>query len=228
MRQVFLEKWVRQSDELHHGMTPPNTTDWYLTENEQRGCVLPPPRHLLFIHLVFPLPCLFSVRFSVDTENPIRACLSDKKTMIKLWKKNTSWRHIGRFNYINLIRRKFQNIITVKYCASPLPQTFIILNLWILMRTSVKTGSVRPYFQGNRGHSYLLHQYPCWQVAQNISAFCTSGFMDQMFSSSSPKTSFLPSGAWGTEEQLRLEASFKVCTHIFPSIKSTSWYNGLI
>lgn len=209
-------------------MTPPNTTDWYLTENE-RGVAFSLRLVIFCLFTWFSLRPACSVFSSVwILKIPSALVWGTKKRWSSCGKKNTSWRHIGRFNYINLIRRNFQNIITVKYCASPLPQTLIILNLWILMRTSVETGSVRPYFQGNRGHSYLLHQYPCWQVAQNISAFCTSGFMDQMFSSSSPKTSFLPSGARGTEEQLRLEASFKVCTHIFPSIKSTSWYNGLI
>ena len=169
--QDFLEKWVRESDEGHRGMTPPNTTDWYLTEDE-RGVVFSLSLVIFYLFTWSSLrPALLGVPFCVDTEITSALVWGSKKWWSSCGEKNRSWRHIGQFNYIILIRRNFQNIITVKYCASPLPQTFIILNLWILMRASVKTGSARPYFQGNRGHSYLLHQYPRWQVAQNISAF---------------------------------------------------------
>lgn len=67
----------------------------------------------------------------------------------------------------------------MKYCISHFPQTFIILKRRLLMHRAVKTGSVWLKFQGNRGRSESLHQYPRWQVSHISLGLFTSGFMDQ-------------------------------------------------
>lgn len=132
-----LEKWSQQNGKLHYKMTHgflwtsqmiPVTVE--LGISYQRSLQ---PHHFLFILLILSdpvLPCLvFSPCVDIEITSVLSEVLNDDQTV----KKNRSWRHIGQFNYINLIRRNFQSIITVKYYVSPLPQTFISLNLRILM-----------------------------------------------------------------------------------------------
>lgn len=189
---VSLEKWLQQNGKLNHKMD--SSEEWRLCSPLKcrvRHLVSEEPSASSFFiyspDFLSVLPCLvFSACVGIEITSVLSEALNDDQAV----KKNQSWRHVGQFNYINLIIRNFQSIITVKYCGSPLPQTFIILNHRILMRTSVKTGSVWLYFQGNRGHTYLLHQYPFWQVSQNISACVCQVLWTKMFLSFSPKTSF--------------------------------------
>ena len=149
------------------------------------------PHHFLFIHLIFCLslsPCLvLGACLDIEITSVPSEALNDDQAV----KKNKSWRHSGQFNYINLIIRDFQGVITVKYYVSPLPQTFYHLESQdINAHLCGNWVSFWLYFQGNRGHSYLLHQYPFWHVSQNISTCVRQALQTRMFSSFSPKTSF--------------------------------------